>query len=64
MKLIRMHIDNFGGLHDYDYQFEDGLNVVLQENGWGKTTMAAFLKAMLYGYAISDLPHLRRDAAL
>lgn len=50
MKLIRMHIDNFGGLHDYDYQFEDGLNVVLQENGWGKTTMAAFLKAMLYGY--------------
>lgn len=50
MKLISMHVDNFGGLHDYDYHFENGLNVVLHDNGWGKTTMAAFLKAMLYGY--------------
>lgn len=49
MKLISMHIDNFGGLHDFDYFFEDGLNIILQDNGWGKTTMAAFLKAMLYG---------------
>ena len=50
MKLVSMHVDNFGGLHDYDYTFSDGLNVVLHDNGWGKTTMAAFLKAMLYGY--------------
>ncbi len=50
MKLISLHIDNFGCLHDYDYDFEDGLNVVLHDNGWGKTTMAAFLKAMLYGF--------------
>ena len=50
MKLINMHVDNFGGLHDYNYQFEDGLNVILQDNGWGKTTMAVFLKAMLYGF--------------
>ena len=50
MKLISMHIDNFGGLHNYNYKFEDGLNIILQDNGWGKTTMAAFLKAMLYGF--------------
>lgn len=50
MKLIRMHVDNFGGLHDYDYEFSEGLNVLLEDNGWGKTTMAAFLKAMLYGF--------------
>ena len=50
MKLISCHIDNFGGLHDYDFTFSESLNVVLQENGWGKTTMAAFLKAMLYGF--------------
>lgn len=50
MKLISMHVNNFGGLHDYDYVFNDGLNVILHDNGWGKTTMAAFLKAMLYGY--------------
>ena len=50
MKLISMHVDAFGSLHNYDYNFEEGLNVVLHDNGWGKTTMAAFLKAMLYGY--------------
>lgn len=50
MKLISMHVDDFGGLHNYDYTFGDGLNVVLHDNGWGKTTMATFLKAMLYGY--------------
>lgn len=50
MKLISMHVDDFGGLHNYDYSFADGLNVVLHDNGWGKTTMAAFIKAMLYGY--------------
>jgi len=45
-----MHIDDFGCLHNYDYEFEDGLNVVLHDNGWGKTTMGVFLKAMLYGF--------------
>ncbi len=50
MKLLSMHVDNFGGLHDYSYDFNDGLNIVLQDNGWGKTTMATFLKAMLYGF--------------
>lgn len=49
MKLIRMHIDRFGGLDDFDYQFDSGLNLILEENGWGKTTMAAFIKAMFYG---------------
>ena len=50
MKLIRMHVDNFGCLHDYDYEFGEGVNILLQDNGWGKTTMADFLKAMLYGF--------------
>ncbi len=49
MKLTHMHIENFGTLHEYDYDFQEGLNIILQDNGWGKTTMAAFLKAMLYG---------------
>ena len=45
-----MYADNFGRLHEFTFEFEDGLNVILEENGWGKTTMAAFLKAMLYGF--------------
>lgn len=50
MKLLKLHIDNFGTLRNYDYEFQDGLNVFREDNGWGKTTLAAFLKAMLYGF--------------
>ncbi len=50
MKLLGCHIENFGTFHNYDLTFNDGLNVVMQANGWGKTTIAAFIKAMLYGF--------------
>jgi DNA repair exonuclease SbcCD ATPase subunit len=49
MKLISCHVENFGKLHNYDFNFQEGLNEILQDNGWGKTTFAVFLKAMLYG---------------
>ena len=49
MKLIRCHVENFGKLSRFSYDFSDGMNVILQENGFGKTTFAAFLKAMFYG---------------
>lgn len=49
MKLISCYIENFGGLHEYKHTFSDGLNVILEENGWGKTTFASFIKAMFYG---------------
>ena len=50
MRLIKCHIDNFGKLHDKDYVFNKSLNVFNGENGSGKSTFAAFLKAMLYGF--------------
>lgn len=50
MRLIKLHITNFGRFHDYDMDFSDGLNSFLQENGWGKTTLSVFLKAMFYGF--------------
>ena len=50
MKLLGCHIDNFGAFHNYDLTFNDGLNVIMQANGWGKTTLAVFVKAMLYGF--------------
>jgi DNA repair exonuclease SbcCD ATPase subunit len=49
MKLLACHIDNFGKLSDVTLQFYDGLNVINEANGWGKSTFAAFLKAMFYG---------------
>ena len=54
MKLIRLHVENFGKLQGFDYSFDGGLNVLLQENGWGKSTLAAFIKAMLYGMPASS----------
>lgn len=50
MKLIRCHIENFGVLSDFDFSFEDGLTTICQSNGFGKSTFAAFIKAMFYGF--------------
>ena len=49
MKLIKCHIENFGKLHDFDYTFSSGLNSIKEENGWGKSTFATFIKSMFYG---------------
>ena len=50
MKLIRCHIENFGILHDFDYVFNAGINVIHAENGWGKSTLASFIRVMFYGF--------------
>ena len=49
MKLIACYIDNFGKFSNAHFSFDGGLTEILQENGEGKTTLAAFLRAMLYG---------------
>ena len=49
MKLLRLEIQNFGALRDFRLDLSDGLNTLCRENGWGKSTLAVFLKAMLYG---------------
>ena len=54
MKLLRLHVENFGKLQNFDYSFKEGLNILLEENGWGKSTLAAFIKAMLYGMPASS----------
>ncbi len=49
MKLLSMYVDNFGKLSGFTYNFESSMNTIYEENGWGKSTFAAFIKAMLYG---------------
>ena len=49
MKLIKCYIENFGKLHNFSYNFQDGLNIIKEENGFGKTTFATFIKSMFYG---------------
>lgn len=50
MKLVQCHIENFGKLQNQDISFSDGWNICCKENGWGKTTLAVFLKVMFYGF--------------
>ena len=49
MKLLRLEIQNFGKFSGYTQDLTDGLNTLCEENGWGKSTLAVFIKAMLYG---------------
>ena len=49
MKLIECYVNNFGKLADFSYSFKDGLNVIQEENGYGKSTFSAFIKSMLFG---------------
>lgn len=49
MKIIRCRIDGFGKFSNAEFTFRDGMNCLCFGNGWGKTTLAAFIRAMLYG---------------
>ena len=49
MRLISCYIENFGLLHMADYNFNKELNCFVSDNGTGKTTLTAFIEAMLYG---------------
>lgn len=50
MKLISLYIENFGCLHRFELEFEAGLTVLREANGFGKTTLAEFIRAMFYGF--------------
>lgn len=49
MIITKLHIESFGTLHDLDLEFNDNLNQICKANGWGKSTLGVFLKAMFYG---------------
>lgn len=49
MKIKELYIENFGKLTSFRLKLDGGLNTVLEDNGFGKTTLSVFIKAMLYG---------------
>ena len=61
MKLVSAHVSCFGGLENFSADFGDGLTVILENNGWGKTTLAAFIKAMFYGLPVSKVQDLSKN---
>lgn len=53
MILKKLHIENFGKLHEVDIDLSAGLNEFCEENGFGKTTLSIFIKSMFYGMPAS-----------
>ena len=60
MIIEKISIGHFGNLSDVTYELGPGLNVIYGENESGKSTVAAFVRYMLYGFgthsAAGDLP--------
>ena len=51
MKIVKIYVENFGCLHNYTKEFTNNVTVIEEENGFGKTTLANFIKAMFYGFS-------------
>ncbi len=49
MKILEVSIDRFGVLSSCQEKFSSSFNCILQDNGTGKTTLANFILAMLFG---------------
>ncbi len=49
MIIEKLHIENFGKLHDFSLSFDDGFNLVFGNNEDGKTTIMSFIRMMFYG---------------
>ncbi len=51
MNIKKIDIGGFGKLEGKSYEFDNGLNIVYAPNESGKSTLAAFIKFALYGFA-------------
>lgn len=49
MRIISCYIKKFGAFQNKTIGFNEGLNCFTRQNGWGKSTLCAFIKAMFYG---------------
>ncbi len=50
MILRSCYIENFGKISELRVDFHDGINVIKEPNAWGKSTLAAFIKVMFFGF--------------
>ncbi len=64
MKILELNIIEFGALKNKKIEFGDGVNVVFGDNEAGKSTIALFIKFMLYGLARKSARGVERERAL
>lgn len=57
MEILELNLKHFGRFTDYRLPLHEGVNVVGGDNETGKSTMHAFIRAMLYG-----IPRRKRGA--
>ena len=50
MIIEKIIIKSFGRINDMTFEFSDGVNIIEGENESGKSTIAAFIRYMLYGF--------------
>jgi DNA repair exonuclease SbcCD ATPase subunit len=62
MIIKKIHIENFGKLSDFDHEFKTGVNTILEDNGWGKSTLVSFIRVMFYGPEGDGKRKLLRDS--
>jgi len=55
MKITSCYIENFGQFKQLSLDFSDSITSYCERNGYGKTTIAAFIKAMFYGLESSRI---------
>jgi len=51
MLLRKIRIESFGGIADREFTLGEGFRTICEKNGWGKSTLAVFLKVMFYGFS-------------
>lgn len=49
MKLLSLYIENYGKFSKFSCDFSPYITQFCEDNGYGKTTLASFIKAMFYG---------------
>lgn len=59
MRITRILIDGFGQFHDTPLEPAPGLTVIRGPNEAGKTTLLAFIRAILFGFETDRYPALR-----
>ncbi len=56
MKIERLRIDAFGQFHSFERELGAGLNVFHGPNEAGKSTLLAFIRAVLFGFSKRGMP--------
>ena len=62
MKILSIHVVAFGKLSNVNLQLREGVNAIQNTNGFGKTTMASFIRAMLYGFTYKTVGGVKDSA--